>query len=296
MLRPIALLLCILNPPDQAPARPDDALAATVEGLIKASGAEKVAVAYVDLASGEELFLGPDEVFHAASTMKLAVMAEVFRQADRKMLSLDDRIVIKDDFVSIADGSVYKLDPKDDSEFTLYKRQGERETIRELVRLMITESSNLATNLLIDRVSARATTEFMVELGAPGLKVLSGVEDNLAFARGMNNTATARGHARLLRLIADRKVVSPEASDAMVAVLLGQKFNEGIPAGLPPGTPVAHKTGSIRAAYHDAAIVRPEGRRPYVLVVMTRGLVDEPKAHKLVTEIARAVHAHATGR
>jgi beta-lactamase class A len=294
--RSIALLLCFLAPAARASARPDDGLAAKVEDLIKASGAAKVAVAYVDLASGKELYLRPDEVFHAASTMKLAVMAEVFRQADRKTLSLDDRIVIKDDFVSIADGSVYKLDPKDDSELTLYKRLGERETIRELIRLMITESSNLATNLLIDRVSARATTELMAELGAPGLKVLRGVEDNLAFARGMNNTATARGHARLLRLIADRKVVSPEASDAMVAVLLGQKFNEGIPAGLPAGTPVAHKTGSIRGAYHDAAIVRPAGRRPYVLVVMTRGLVDEPKAHRLVADIARAVYAHATAR
>src|SRR5258708_6567143 len=102
MIRPIALLLCSLSPLGQTSARPDEGLRTTVEGLIKASGESTVAVAYVDLASGEELFVQPDEVFHAASTMKLAVMAEVFRQADRKTLSLDDRVVIKDDFVSIA--------------------------------------------------------------------------------------------------------------------------------------------------------------------------------------------------
>jgi beta-lactamase class A len=109
----------------------------------------------------------------------------------------------------------------------------------------------------------------------------------------MNNTTTARALMRFLSLLGDRAVVSAGSSDAMLAILLGQTFKEGIPAGLPPGTPVAHKTGSFRGVYHDAAIVIPEGRRPYVLVVLTRGLLDEAKAHRLVADIARAAHAHA---
>jgi beta-lactamase class A len=83
----------------------------------------------------------------------------------------------------------------------------------------------------------------------------------------------------------------------MLAILLESQFKEGIPAGVPPGTRVAHKTGWFKGVYHDAAIVLPEGRRPYVLVVLTRGLPDDEKrAHKLVADIARAAQGHATRR
>ena len=165
-------------------------------------------------------------------------------------------------FVSIADGSPYSLDPKDDSELRLYERVGKEATVREQVRLMITESSNLATNLLVDRVSAASTTAFMETLGAGGVRVLRGVEDDKAYARGMNNVATARGLMTILVRLAERSVVSEGASNEMLGVLRGQKFHEGIPAGLPPGTSVAHKTGSFRGVYHDIAVVEPAGRKP----------------------------------
>ena len=291
-LRSLALVAG-LAPALAAGDRPPEGFQATVERLIRDAGAEAVAVAYRDLATGEEVLVRPDEAFHAASTMKVAVMAEVYRRAEAGTLSLDEAIPIKNEFASLADGSKYTLDPADDSELALYKRVGRRETVAELTRLMITESSNLATNLLIERVGAAKADGFMRALGAPGVRVLRGVEDAPAYRRGMNNTTTARGLMRVLSLIADRAAVSPGASDAMLAILLDQKFREGIPAGLPPGTPVAHKTGSFRGVYHDAAIVRPDGRRPYVLVVLTRGLLDEAKAHRLVAEIARIAHAHA---
>ena len=275
---------------------PSGDLPATVERLIRASGAEAVAVAYRDLGSGEEILIRPDETFHAASTMKVAVMAEVFRQAESGTLSLDETIPIKIEFASIADGSKYTLDPADDSELTLYKRVGQRETVRELNRLMIAESSNVATNLLVERVGAAKVDGFMKALGAPGLRVLRGVEDTPAYRKGMNNTTTARALMRVLALIGDDAVVSGGASEAMRGTLLGQKFREGIPAGLPPGTPVAHKTGWFRGVYHDAALVMPAGRRPYVLVVLTRGPIDEARSHALVADIARAAHGHAMGR
>jgi beta-lactamase class A len=286
---PWTLLVLAAGPP------PGD-FPATVERLIRESGAEAVAVAYRDLGTGEEMTVRPDDVFHAASTMKVAVMAEVYRQAEGGALSLDERIEIKTTFRSIADGSPYDLDSKDDSELSLYKKTGQRETVRELMRLMIVSSSNVATNLLIDRVTAAKADGFMKALGASGLRVLRGVEDTPAYRRGMNNTTTARALMRVLSLIADHAVVSAGASDAMLAILLESDFQEGIPAGVPKGTRVAHKTGSFRGVYHDAAIVMPEGRRPYVLVVLTRGLLDESKAHKLVADIARAAQAHATGK
>jgi beta-lactamase class A len=282
----------LLRAEGRAPTGLDD-LAATVNGLIKDSGAEDVGFAYHDLADGGELQIHADDTFHAASTMKVPVLMELFRQAEEKALSLDDRIAIKNEFPSLVDGSPFTLKVADDSETTLYRRLGERVTIRELARLMITESSNLATNLLIERVTAAKVSALMERLGAKEVRVLRGVEDTLAYRRGMNNTLTARGLMKILVRLADRDVVSKQASEEMLAILRGQKFNEGIPAGLPAGVPVAHKTGSFSGVYHDAAIVEPPRGKPFVLVVLTRGIKDEPRAHKLVADISRTLYRRA---
>jgi beta-lactamase class A len=272
-----------------------DALGAAVGALIKDASPAEVAVAYQDLANGEELLIRADETFHAASTMKVPVLMEVFRQAEEKALSLDERIAVKREFASLVDGKSFTLRAEDDSETGLYRRLGERLTIRELARLMITESSNLATNLLVERVTAARTSELMDRLGAKEVRVLRGVEDGRAYARGLNNTLTARGLMRILARLAGREVVSRRASEAMIAILRDQKFAEGIPAGLPvgAGVKVAHKTGSFTGVYHDAAIVEPPRGQPFVLVVLTRGIKEEDRAHKLVADIARAVHRHA---
>ncbi|MEK6410771.1 MAG: serine hydrolase [Acidobacteriota bacterium] len=276
-----------------SPAAPND-LNKKVEELIRASGAETVAVAYYDLATGDELLINPDATFHAASTMKVPVMMEIFRQAAAGKLSLDRRIAIKNSFASIVDGSHYPLKPEDDSDQSLYTRVGQTATIRELIRLMITVSSNLATNLLMERVTPERVMDLMHTIGANNIRVLRGVEDGKAFEKGLNNTTTARDLMIILRRIAERRAVSAKASDEMIKIMLDQKFNEGIPAGLPPGARVSHKTGSITKVNHDAAIVYPPGRKPYVLVVLERGIEDEKLAHKLIADISRVVYEATT--
>ena len=249
-----------------------DPLRARVEALIAPLGpSATVSVAYRDLKTGASFAIGGDRPTHPASTMKIPVMMEVYRQAAGGRLSLDDRLKVRNEFASLVDGSPFRLDPKDDSELSLYKRVGEEATVRELVRLMITESSNLATNLLVDRVGAGSITAFARELGAEGVEVLRGVEDGKAFAKGINNVATAPGLAVLLESLAEGKAVSPAASAEMMDILRAQKFNDGIPAGLPPGAVVAHKTGAIKGVYHDVGVVEVPGRDPFVLVVLTRG-------------------------
>jgi len=262
--------------------------------LIRESGAETVAVAYNPLGTGHELLINPDASFHAASTMKVPVMMEIFRQAAAGKLSLDSRIAIKNDFMSIVDGSHYSLTADSDSELSLYGRAGQTETIRELMRLMITVSSNFATNLLIERVTPERVMDLMGSIGANNIRVLRGVEDGKAFEKGLNNTTTARDLMIILRLIAERRAVSEKASDEMINIMLEQKFNEGIPAELPKDVSVSHKTGSIPKINHDAAIVYPPNRKPYVLVVLTRGIEDEKRAHKLIADISRVVYEAAT--
>lgn len=271
-----------------------DGLEPKIHALVASSGAEAVAVAFHDLQTGRELLVNPGESFHAASTMKVPVMLEVFREVREGRLSLDQRLPVKNEFKSIADGSTFSVSPNDDSEFTLYKKVGGTETARELLRLMITESSNLATNIIIERVTPERVMDLMRRMGARDIKVLRGVEDGKAFERGLNNTTTARDLLVLLRAIAEGRAVSREASREMTDILLEQKFNEGLPAGLPSGTRVAHKTGWITKINHDAGIVFPPGRKPYVLVVLVRGIADDKRARQLVADISRAVYEDVT--
>lgn len=262
-----------------------------IEAQIRTIQADRVALAFHDLATGQEILIDADVPFHPASTIKLCVMVALYYEVAAGFFTLDSPLLIKNEFASIADGSAFSLSADDDSEQTLYGRIGEPETLREINRLMIVQSSNLATNLLIDLLSAEKITARMQEMGVSGLKVLRGPEDNRAYALGMNNVATARGLMLLLRQLAEGRVITREASHDMVAVLLGQKYNEGIPAGLPEDVLVAHKTGWNDHLYHDAALVFPPGRAPYVVVLMTRGLPEATAAPRLVANIARRIHA-----
>ena len=111
----------------------------------------RVSLALFDLASGFQLLAHPDVAFHPASTFKVGVMMEVFHQAAQGAFSLDDLLEIKNTFTSIADQSEFTLSPADDSESDLYRQIGESISLRELTRLMIVTSSNLATNLLTEK-------------------------------------------------------------------------------------------------------------------------------------------------
>lgn len=250
----------------------------------------KVGLAAYNFATGEEILINSDISFHPASMMKICVMMEVFRQARQGLFSLDDRILVKNAFASIADGSAYDLSIADDSEKDLYSRIGQRLPIRDLVRLMIIVSSNLATNLLVERVTPERTTAFMRELGADGLIVRRGVEDNKAFQLGLNNSATARGFMNILMKLAKREVVSEQDSNEMIEILLGQKFNEMIPAQLPDEVRVAHKTGWTGKFYHDVGIVYPPNAKPLVLVILTNGFEKDEGAHLFVASLAKKVY------
>src|SRR6202171_3590700 len=243
-----------------------------IETRIQKSGAD-VGVAFRTLDGKMEWFSRADDVFHAASTMKVPVMIELFHQVKQAKLKLDDSLTVKNEFHSLVDASVYTLDPADDSEADLYKAAGQTRTLRQLCELMITVSSNLATNLLIEKLGIDNIRATVHTLHADGMSVLRGVEDNKAFAKGLNNTTTARGLQQLLDAVARGEAVDKESSRQMMEILERQKFNEGIPAGLPPGTRVAHKTGEITKIHHDAAIVFAP--TPFVLVILVRGMADK---------------------
>jgi len=174
----------------------------------------------------------------------------------------------------------------------MYRRIGQRVAIRSLIDHMITRSSNLATNALIELVGAKNSDSTAHLLGARNIRVLRGVEDGKAFAAGLNNTTSARDLAVLLEAIERGRAATPESCSAMRDILLRQEFSDEIPAGLPKGTRVAHKTGWITGVLHDAAVVYPEGRAPYVLVVLSRGIPQRETARRLIADISRLVYQH----
>jgi len=258
-----------------------------IDQVLTAHPGKTIAVAYYDLASGETLLRNEHEVFHAASTMKVPVMLGIYEAVTRGELRLDQPVRVKNEFVSILDGSTYALEAREDSDAALYDEVGRELPLSELVRRMEVRSSNLATNIVIELIGAPRVMRLMKEIGANDIQVLRGVEDDKAYHAGMNNTTTARDLMLVFRTLAERKAISPAASDAMIAILAAQEHNDGIPAGLPPGTKVAHKTGSITAISHDAGLVfRPDGSQ-YVLVVLTRGFAKGNEAQAVIAEISR---------
>jgi beta-lactamase class A len=268
----------------------DQQFTADILSRIAKSGAD-VGVAFRTLDGNMEWFSRADDVFHAASTMKIPVMIELFHQAREGKLKLDDPLAVTNEFHSLADGSIFTLDPADDSEAELYKATGQTRTLRQLCELMITVSSNLATNLLVEKLGVDDIRAVVRALHADGMNVLRGVEDNKAYQKGMNNTTTARGLLILLEAIAKGEAVDADSSRQMVEILARQKFNEAIPAGLPPGTRVAHKTGEVTKIHHDAAIVY--GPRPFVLVILVRGITESKDSAALMADIARRIYQSA---
>ena len=262
-----------------------------VDRIARDSGAT-VAVLLQDPASGFFVAVNPDLRFHAASTMKVPVLLELGRRVDAGELRWTDSIPVKNGFASIVDGSPYSLDPTGDGDTTLYSSIGARVPLRTLATRMIVRSSNLATNLLIERLDATRVTATLRRLGADSMLVLRGVEDGKAFDKGLNNTTTARDLATILLALADQKAVKRETTAELLAILEAQEFNDGIPAGLPPDTRVAHKTGWITATGHDAALVYPApGERPYALVVLIRGVRERARGMALQADLARLAHA-----
>jgi beta-lactamase class A len=264
-------------------------LPTVARAIVDSSGAT-FGIAAADLSSGRSIVWNEREMFHAASTMKTPVMIEVFRQASTGRFHLDDSVLVKNEFKSIVDGSSYAMDLKDDSDDSMYGLLGRRTTMRHLVEQMITVSSNLATNILIDLVGADSTTATMRHLGATEIQVLRGVEDGKAFDRGLNNRTNAADLKTIFEALAEGRAVSPSDDRSMVEILLRQRFRDKIPALLPTDVRVAHKTGNITGVEHDSGILFLPDGRVIVMVILSKDWKDQRAARAAIAGIARAVY------
>lgn len=221
----------------------------------------------------------------------------VFDAIHRGDIGLESRVHVRNRFTSVADGSQYRIATARDTNAAVQQAIGKAMRVSELTYHMITTSSNLATNLLIDAVGLeelRATlARFRLD---DGIDLARGVEDAAAYERGINNRCTANGVVRLLRLIQEGVAVSVEASAQMLEIMHDQQFRSGIPAGLPDQVRVANKTGEIATAAHDAGVVYPPARKPYALAVLTEWEPQKTSGRSdTIAGISRAVYKHLAG-
>jgi len=259
-----------VQPPKDSVAAAEVSLYRNVLKLKKEHDLEDLGISFYDEETTIQWSYNADHYFHAASTMKLAVLLGVFRQIVRGELTLESEVHVRNRFTSIVNQEPFMLDLARDADPNVYGHLGRTMTIRDLAYWMITLSSNLATNLLVEVVGINTIQLALDELDINGIRVLRGVEDSKAFEAGLNNEVTANGLLTLLRVIADGKAYSKEACDEMLKIMLDQQYRSGIPAGLPKAARVAHKTGNISTVHHDAGIVYLEDRKPYVLVILTQ--------------------------
>ena len=251
--------------------------------------ARAIGVALHDVETGLRFSLHGDRWFHAASTIKVAVLLAVFRAADEGRLRLEDSLHVRNRFISAADGSPFHLSRDSDAMPELYKRIGRVAKIGELAEGMIVASSNLATNLLLDYLTVEYSRNVLREAQADGVELRRGVEDHAAHETGINNQATANGLLALLSALRG-DFLSAKSKEQAIQILLEQRFDSMIPAGLPPHAVVAHKTGEISTACHDIGIVYLPEREPYLAVILTEFDSDRNGRRETVAAISEAIY------
>ncbi len=260
-----------------------------------------VGVSVYDCLSGAAWSFNGDRWFHAASVMKIAVLAALHDAVAQERFSLTSRLHVRNRFRSAADGVPFRIDAGRDADSEVHAAIGRTMRLHELARQMIVKSSNLATNLLLNLVGLDATRDLLQRLGVGGFDVCRGVEDDRAFEQGLSNRLTPDGAAALLKAIVDARVISAEASAAMIDLLLDQQFSGTIAPGLPEPVRavarVAHKTGEISTVTHDAGVVFLPGRPPYVVAIMVESTGGGQERIEIGTAVSAAVYDYvaATG-
>jgi beta-lactamase class A len=266
----------------------------TIREIGTDAGAKALAVAFHDFEHRTSWRLNSERWFHAASTIKVPVLLGVFDAIEQGRLEPHSRVHVRNRFFSAVGGTAFRVQSSRDANAEVHAARGRMMMVRELAEHMIVTSSNLATNLLLDVVGVEHIQATLDRLGLRGIELRRGVEDEDAWEQGLNNRITADGLCQALRVIEERKAISETASEAMLEILHKQKFRSGIPAGLPADARVANKTGEMSSVAHDAGIVYLEGRKPYIVVVLTEWDPSADGRQKVIAAVSRAVYAYAT--
>jgi beta-lactamase class A len=270
-------------------------LTSQIAKIEEESGAKAIGVALHDAETGLELHYKADRWFHAASTIKVPILLGVFAAIDRGDLLPHSRVHVRNRFLSVVEGVPFRVESGRDANSAVHNAIGKMMRVDELAYHMITTSSNLATNLLLGVIGPDSVNRTLKELDVDdGIDLKRGVEDELAFDKGISNMVTADGLLRILVLLSEGKAFSPALSRRMMDILHGQEFNQGIPARLPKGARVAHKTGEISTVAHDAGVIYLPKRKPYGLVILTEWVPEGTGRSRTIATISHTIYEFLT--
>ena len=237
-------------------------------------------VAILDLNSGQQLLIRPDEVFPQASSIKIAVLAELYHQAQQSAQGVHGKATLKDRYVVRAADIV-----PDSSILGGLTPEVSSLTNRDLATIMVAVSDNSATNILIDRVGMDNVVRLTDSLGLAHTQLRRKMMDLQAAAQGRENISTPREMMQLLEQLYRGKVIGAPLLDDFFTVLATNK-DSWIPRDLPPDLKVANKPGELEGVRNDSGIVFLKNR-PYVICVMTTYLANERAGEAAITRISR---------
>jgi beta-lactamase class A len=265
------------NPPLESPARGD------VEKLIQTYGAD-VSVAFRTLDGTQELFIQADKPFRSSSAIKIALMIELYAEAEAGELRLSDPLLVTSSSQNDAQAGTPHADAKDDP---VYGSIGKTVRLRELCEAMIARGSLRAESLLIERLGAERIRNRLHALGANGVEFVGPVESDTRAAEGPRNTETARDLMVLLWALAKGEAVSADASQEMMGMLARSIPYQGIAAGLPGSQDAALGTAGFAENHQEAAIVY--GPHSFVIVIIVRDVQDRTASFALSAQLTHAL-------
>lgn len=238
-----------------------------------------LAVAIKDLTSGEEFFLHPDEVMPQASSIKIAVLADLYLQAQQGRLKLTDQYIVN------------KQDLVPGSDVMLGLTPGvTRLTLRDLATIMVAVSDNSATNVLIDRLGFDNVNGMLEALGLHTTRLRRKMMDLKAAGEGRENLSTPREMMTLLEAIYRGRLLNKEMTADFLSVLSTHKESSMLQA-LPDDVPAANKPGELEAVRNDSGIVLVKNR-PFILCVMTTYLKNEKDGSAAIRRITELTYSY----
>ena len=263
--------------PTENTAEENQRLQSDLAALATASPMD-VSATCIDLTNGATASIAGMQQHPAASMIKLLIAAAFFDQAQLGLIALDDEYTLEPGDIVGGTGSLQG------------RGAGTTITYGEAVTRMISESDNVATNILIDELGMTTINSTAIKLGLTGTQLQRKMMDENAIAAGIDNYTSSDDTAKLLQQAYEGTLISADASAYIMDALRQQTDSEGILGGLPAGTPFAHKTGTLGYAKHDAGVV--EGDHPFVLAVLcsSSDAVDTGSALGLMAEIGSAAY------
>jgi beta-lactamase class A len=270
-----------------------------VDDIAGEVGARRLAVAFYDWDSATAWSLRGGEWFHAASTIKLAILLGLVRAVGEGRLDWDDWLHVRNRFASRLDAEPFRVARERDADGVVHAEIGKLMKVRDLAERMIVASSNLATNLLLDLLGVRESQQALAALGVEGVELARGVEDIRSFEAGIYNRVTADGMLGMLRLLVEPSPMSGDGRSLVLDLLARQELTGAIGLGLPEAVrgraKVAHKTGEIATAAHDAGLVFLPDRRPLALVVLSEWPAGSDSRQAALGKVVGEVFGHLVG-